>query len=52
MTQWEAHARTVFAPAPFTPNLYLASLEYAIFFMLIHAAIEYVLWKKKVYIKL
>lgn len=38
--------------ASFTPNLYLASLEYATFFMLIHAAIGYVLWKKKVYIKL
>ncbi|MFC2582452.1 MAG: DUF5009 domain-containing protein, partial [Segatella oris] len=35
-----------------TPDPYLASLEYAALFMMMHAAIGYPLWKKKIYIKL
>ena len=49
---WEIKDKIYNLLSSLTPDPYLASLEYAALFMMMHAAIGYPLWKKKIYIKL
>ena len=49
---WEIKGKIYNLLSSLTPDPYLASLGYATLFMMMHAAIGYPLWKKKIYIKL